>query len=335
MITPSFYSFLKDDLLLFTQKRECELSPKAMNNEILYLQSLDSCLRTYPKNEVDADFISIWISSLSRLSDGSVNNYITAARVFLRYENALRKKRYFIPEYRTYPDTYIPYYFTCSDKEKITEAVDNYKCGFNNKLPWIRVELPMIIRILEGCGTRITEILQLRVQDIDFENAVLMIRNAKNDKQRRVPMANSLFMILRDYCYAMGIYGTPEAFVFPRKDKSECLIISDVSGHRFSPLLSKLSIRSNDSQECHERGPCLYNYRHTFSVDSYKQLHSKGITLDDTICYLSIYLGHDDLSETQRYLKSCLEIFPEEIDKFYDSADELAPKEDKWERWGL
>ena len=335
MISPVFSSFLKDDLLLYIQKRELELSPRSIKNEISYLKSFDESLTEFSDDNVDIEFIIFWISSLSRLSDGSVNNYITSVRGFLKYENAIRNKHYFIPDYRTYPDTYIPYYFTSNDKNNIYTIVDSYKSGANNLLPWINAELPMIVRIIDGCGTRISEILQLRLQDIDFENAVIIIRNAKKDKQRRVPMSESLFEILSNYCHAMGIWGNPEAYLFPRKSRNDCLKIGDISGNRFTPVLSKLGIRNKEDQERNERGPCLYNFRHTFAVDAYKQLHAKGMSLDDTVCYLSIYLGHEDIAETQRYLKSCLEIFPEAVDKFYDSADDLAPKEDKWERWGL
>lgn len=335
MNAPKFKSFLKDDLNLFYWKRKAELSAITLENELIRLRSFDACLSRYGFNDIDPDFINLWISSLNGLSEGSINNYISSVRVFLRYENALRDKHYFVPEYRMYPDTYIPHYFTSNDKEAIYSSVDNFTPGSNNVLPWIKAELPMIVRILDGCGTRVAEVLQLRIQDVDFENAVLIIRNAKRGKQRRVPMADSLFKILEDYCYAMGIYGNPDAFLFPRKDQTECLKVSDVSSCRFTPILEKLGIRKKCSLKKYERGPCLYDYRHTFSVNSFKQLHRKGLTIDDTVCYLSIYLGHDDLSETQRYLKHCLEIFPEEIDKFYDAADALAPKEDKWERWEL
>jgi integrase len=63
-----------------------------------------------------------------------------------------------------------------------------------------------------GCGLRTGETLSLRIKDVDFDIGVLTLRHAKGDKQRLVPMHNSLTNILRKYCMAMGMIGYPEAY---------------------------------------------------------------------------------------------------------------------------
>ena len=42
-----------------------------------------------------------------------------------------------------------------------------------------------------------------------------------------------------------------------------------------------------------------------------------GRHLDDAIPYLSIYLGHENLDETSKYLKFSNEMFPDAIDLFW------------------
>lgn len=47
-----------------------------------------------------------------------------------------------------------------------------------------------------------------------------------------------------------------------------------------------------------------------------KQIEEAGIIQNDAIPYLSIYLGHDSLNETEKYLKFSSEAFPEDMDLF-------------------
>ena len=50
---------------------------------------------------------------------------------------------------------------------------------------------------------------------------------------------------------------------------------------------------------------------------------------------LSIYLGHESLSETQKYLKFIVELFPDELDKIDKVVDTVLGEEDVWEKYGL
>lgn len=44
------------------------------------------------------------------------------------------------------------------------------------------------LRLLFGCGMRIGEVLSLQMKDIDLENGIITVRNAKNEKDRLVPL---------------------------------------------------------------------------------------------------------------------------------------------------
>lgn len=334
MTAYAFSSFLKDEMKLFIEKRSRELSPLTIRGDIRYLRRLDEFLAERDAHDVTFDLISESIASLDNLANNTKNQYIAVLRTFLTYANALRGTRYYVPDYRAETDDYEPYYFVEATKRAIYEIVDNWPSRKQNTLPWISIELPVIVRIMDGCGTRVTEILTLRVRDVELDSGVLVIKNAKNSKQRRVPMSKSLSEILADYCRATGVAGHPDAYLFPRQSMDECLLEGDV-GHRFRRILEGLRIRMRTNPTRFERGPCLYNLRHTFMINSFQQLTGQGVTLDDTICYLSVYAGHNSLQETQKYLKFCAELFPEELDRFFSVADELAPGEDKWERWGL
>jgi integron integrase len=55
-----------------------------------------------------------------------------------------------------------------------------------------RGEASVMIRLLYGCGLRLSELLHLRVKDVDLERDVLTVRCGKGDKDRAVPLPQSL-----------------------------------------------------------------------------------------------------------------------------------------------
>jgi integron integrase len=56
----------------------------------------------------------------------------------------------------------------------------------------------LIVQLLYGSGLRLSEAQKLRIKDVDFENYLLFIRNAKGDKDRTVPLPKFLEKPIRD-----------------------------------------------------------------------------------------------------------------------------------------
>jgi len=55
----------------------------------------------------------------------------------------------------------------------------------------------LIIRMLYGTGMRLMDGLRLRVKDIEFDSAIILVRNGKGDKDRVVPLPATLVIPLR------------------------------------------------------------------------------------------------------------------------------------------
>jgi integrase len=58
-------------------------------------------------------------------------------------------------------------------------------------------EHALLVRLLYGTGMRISEVLQLRVKDVDFSHQALIVREGKGGKDRVVMLAQSLAQPLR------------------------------------------------------------------------------------------------------------------------------------------
>jgi len=59
------------------------------------------------------------------------------------------------------------------------------------------------------------------------------------------------------------------------------------------------------------KGPRIHDARHLFAVRVLRRWYQEGADLDAKLPLLATYLGHVNLSGTQRYLHLTAELFPE------------------------
>ena len=105
-----------------------------------------------------------------------------------------------------------------------------------------------------------------------------------------------------------------ETIVFPANEEGRPLTVKSAK-HKFDSILAEAGI-TRDGYGFHERGPCLHCLRHVFAFKSFSQIEHEGISENDAIPYLSIYLGHDSLNETEKYLKFSSESFSQDMELF-------------------
>jgi len=253
----------------------------------------------------------------------SIANMVYVIRAFLVYLKGYGFSAY-IPPIPKVKDDYIPYIFSDDEIKLIFSIADALQKRKPRKNTLIHVEFPMILRLMCGCGLRIGETLSLRVENVDFDIGVLTLRHTKDKKQRLVTMHPSLTKILRQYCMAMGIIGYPEAYLFPTSDPLEPVTAHNAQ-HKFDFILEQSNIFLPGRKK-HQRGPCLHCLRHVFVFKSFAKAEQKGRRIDDLVPYLSIYLGHDSLKETEKYMKFSSEMFPDAMALFDDYTAETFPE---------
>ena len=321
-----FRSIYSDLLTQYYKLRSDTLGDSARKHELCYLRRFDAYAAERLKTHggITEAFVNDWACSLSGKS-GSVENEVIVIRQFLVYLG-LSGERVSLPVVPKVRDDYIPYIFSDEELRRIFTLADNIVLKDPKADTYMAIEFPMILRLLYSCGLRVGETAKIDLSDVDLDNGILRLVNTKGDKHRLVPMSSVMTDILARYCMAMGLNGKDSGWLFPSSRTDGHISINAIK-RRFESILQTADIRLENRQK-HERGPCLHCMRHVFAFKSFSQSERQGRHLDDTIPFLSIYLGHDGINETAKYLKFTNELFPESIDAFGDFMSGLLPEVD-------
>jgi len=202
---------------------------------------------------------------------------------------------------------YAPYIFSERELGLVLTTVDRMCAGGISSHS--DLVFPLVFRILVGCGTRITETLQVERKDIDLDNGTVLLRNTKDRKQRIIPMAESVAQRCREYVsngqFVRGF--NLSRWFFPSREGRP--YTSTTLYHVFRKAL-RLSGISHGGKG---KGPRLHDLRHTFAVRLLNRWVREGRNLTTALPYLAIYMGHEGLKASQHYLRLTAVMFPELI----------------------
>jgi integrase/recombinase XerD len=141
-----------------------------------------------------------------------------------------------------------------------------------------RLHLLMLFLLDTGC--RISEVLNLRVREIDFEN-LLVTLDGKGRKQRVVPFSFELRKAMFRYCREYK--RTPDSLLF---------------ANRTQTTLAHRNVLRDVKQLCKRMGfdppvRTLHAFRHTFAINYLRR--------GGSVFHLQKVLGHSTLDMTRRY----------------------------------
>lgn len=293
----SFESVLKDEIESFLELRKNQ--GHVMRKEKYMLHTLDCHLRERKHNDknLPPDIVEGWLLSLP--VEMNINTKIVYISHYTQFAKYLILRGYvaFIPERPVDDRHYVPYVFTEDELGRLVEAADNAFAIINKNGKHGCVCFSFILRILIGCGMRLNEVLLLNTSNVDLINGIIYIKSAKGNKDRLVPMHDSLTNILKLYINS-GIPQT-DGLLFPNRNGKA---FSQVwARHRFNHALLAAGIEK-PALERYERNICIHCLRHTFAVASFRKLNLEGRDMYEEVPVLSTYMGHDRIYGTEKYL---------------------------------
>lgn len=200
--------------------------------------------------------------------------------------------------------SHIPYIFSEEELRQFFIAIDEYPQATQTNRNSVD---PVLFRLLYGSGLRLSEALNLQLKDIDFKTGTLTILHSKNNKDRLVPIADSLIKRFQKLLSKLHTFSSRSTYFFIsptgyRLDKSTVYC-------RFRDYLLMAGISHT------QNGPRVHDLRHSYCCHCLKKWVLSGEELTNLIPYLAAYMGHTDFRGTQYYLRLTADLYPDIIAK--------------------
>ncbi len=320
-----FNSFFKEKLQLFImEKKSMGLKYKVQER---ILQRFDRFLcDKYPSATVlDADIIGDWCRIRKNEHPGTVEGRVVPVRCFCKYLQSIGIDAYVFPK-GMLPKipVYQPYIYTKNELQQINQSADRMKPLRGSR--YIHLVMPSVLRILQGCGTRIGETICLKFGDVDLDRGIITIQSGKMGKSRLVPMASSLCSYLTQYKNKIP-YREDEDWFFPSKNGHH--VCHSAINRWFQEILQEANIISCRYNIRHNgrNNPRIHDFRHTFAVYCMKSWVEQNKDLRAYLPVLQAYMGHSSINNTAYYLHLTADLYPDITEKVHKAFGDIIPSE--------
>ena len=228
------------------------------------------------------------------------NNRLAAIRSFMQYVSlkeptalAMVEKILAIPLKRF--DSPLIGFLTREEINAIIDATTNNS--------WSGQRDHVLFATLYNTGARVSEIINVRVGDIDLSHSKSILLRGKGRKERTIPLWKSTIVLLRNWL--KHINGDSESFVFVNRCGEE-LTRSGVE-YRLS-VATKIASTIVTSLKNKRVSPHII--RHTTAM----HLLQSGVDLT----VVALWLGHEDITTTHHYVEADITMKEKALNKLTD-----------------
>jgi integrase len=234
---------------------------------------------------------------------------LSFVRGFARYRSAIDSRTQ-IPQQGLLPfqpKRARPYLYSDDEIKRLLSAALKMPCRYERGALRPRV-FHCLFGLLSVSGLRLSEARNLELQDVDLKSAVLTIRDTKFGKTRLVPLHSSTCKVLADYIKRRARH-------WAGRPVSSYLFVSSLGNrldggeiHRtFYALSRQIGLRGPGDSH----GPRLHDMRHRFATKTLVAWYQAGQDPERRLPFLSAYLGHVHVADTQWYLSGSPELMRE------------------------
>lgn len=285
----NFKSIFKDELNYFIKyKRSLGLK---YENEILRLRYIDNILYNLKlKTKKITKEIFYKLIKRNNMQGENYARQYGVTKDFCKFLISCEYKNIYYEDKKiNVINNYKPVIFNEEEINVLFQIMDDYKENYNGKKYYqLYYTYSILFRLLYACGLRISEVVKIIKDDINFNENTINIIDSKRHISRLVVFSDSMKKCLEDY---INLFNINDGLVF-RNTRNN--IIDSESLRLFYKKILKLS-NLNDNSHIHD-------LRHCFCNKAFNQMLEKGYDENVVIVYLYKYMGHKSIHETEYYL---------------------------------
>jgi len=260
-----------------------EVNKKAYQNyiDMLYLKAYSpSTIKTYtvefaqllylikakPIDEFSTEQLKsylLYCLQILKLSENQVHSRINAIKFY--YEKVLKRPGIVLDMPRPKKPSLLPKVINIEDIAKMIKQTENLKHK-------------TILMLVYGMGLRVSEIINIRITDIDSKNMQVHIRAAKGKKDRYTNLPEAILPILRAYYVSYS----PKKYLFEGQFGEQYSVRS--AQQVFKQSLARAKINKDTG---------IHSLRHSFATHLLEQ--------GTDISYIQKLLGHNRIATTLIY----------------------------------
>lgn len=264
---------MNNEEIIKKMKEDMEMRGFSHHTKDSYLSKTKDVMKYFKKpiEEVTIEelrkFLLIYLKEERKLSERSVNYYNSVIRFMyeVTMDKLINKKQ--LPMYRKRRK--MKDVLTKEELSTFFNACDNYM-------------YKTIFMLIYGSGLRISEALNLRIEDIDSRKMRIFVRKGKGEKERYTVLPQTSLEMLRKY-YQMYKPKHPEGYLFLNRE-----------GNPLTVERTRVFFRRYRRKAKIDEKFVVHSLRHSFATD----LIERGAT----ILEVKELMGHSNIRSTMEYI---------------------------------
>lgn len=255
---------------MLTMRQELELLSYSANTIRTYLNEFAQLLyvlKSFPVQNLSPERLRSYFQyckNQEKLSENAIHSRINAIKFY--FEKVLGRERFFYDIPRPKKHKLLP---KVVSEEKVLKVL----------LDTPNLKHKTILMTAYSCGLRVSEVVALRLNCLDFDRKQIFIRKSKGKKDRYIPLGNYLIGLLKSYIHEYQ----PMEFLFE----------GQFTGGNYSPRSAQELFKSALKRCGLPDHLTFHSLRHSYAT------HLLDAGTD--IRFIKELLGHNDIKTTIRY----------------------------------
>ncbi|MCC2589837.1 tyrosine-type recombinase/integrase [Chryseobacterium sp. MFBS3-17] len=173
-------------------------SPNTIRTYVTEFSQLLKTLKSFPVNDLTAEKLRsyfLYCINELKLSENIIHSRMNAVKFY--FEQVLHQEKLFLEIPRPKKPSTLPKAISTRDIKKMLDTIENSKHT-------------LLLKLCYGMGLRVSEIVNLKITDIDSKRMQVLVSQGKGKKDRYVNLPESILNELRAYYAAYQ----PKEFLF-------------------------------------------------------------------------------------------------------------------------